>query len=309
MDNTQDNFKLPPFPKYDKLKRYTTITVPDDADIVSELSSLKDKLLSDFHFVPPIFSEYVITADLTTHYTKLVLDEMYDYALSKNYDLSSINRYIKENKDKVLSDTYKGLPLCRNNLVRWHSETEFSVLCYDLGKKVLFVNATYDFNKDGKAFLSIRSSPLNNAYSYLYERDIEQYRRECEQRVLWVLAVSKFLLEYTDKVQYEKIAYYPKNTSSNTQNTERQAQNNKIRNNSNNNIIVLNSKVKRYTISIDDIHNCKKRKYTPIKSSWFVRGYYQHFGRDKVLKYIPPRINKRNPNSLISPRPNNYIIK
>lgn len=310
MDNTQDNFKLPTFPKYDKLKRYTTITVPDNSDVMTELSVLKNKLSSDFQFVPPVFSEYVISVDLTSHYTQIALNEMYNYALSKNSDLLSVNKFIKQNKNKVLRDTYNEMPLSRDYLVCWHSHTDFSVLCYDLGKKVMFINATYGFDKESKAFLSIRSSPLNNAYSTLYQSDVEQYRRECEIRVLWVLAISKFLLEYTDKIQYEKIVYHPDDDTSTTKDTKQQyQQGNKSHNNSNHNVIVLKSKVKKYDISIDDIQNCKRRKYTKAKSSWFVRGYYQHYGKDKILKYIPPRINKRNPEALVIPKPNNYIIK
>lgn len=298
--------KLPVFPKYEKLKKYTTISIPDDESVVNILSEQKDILLSDFQFIPPVFSEYVITTDLTTHYTKLVMDELYNYALERRkfQELSKVKSFVEQNKEAFLRETYNGAELCRANLVRWDSEKSFSVLCYDLEKKVLFIYANYDFDENGMAKLSLASAPLCDGYKELYDNDIAQYRNECQTRVLWVLAVSKFLLDYTNKVQYEKVEYISSKTPHSSSPLDKSRKSNDSKT-----TITLKSRIRRYDISLDDVVNFKKRKYTPIKSSWFVRGYYQHFGKDKVLKYIPPRINKRDPNKLSSPTPNKYIIK
>lgn len=76
--------------------------------------------------------------------------------------------------------------------------------------------------------------------------------------------------------------------------------------------IVLKSKIKKYVLTSDTYSTDVKkiRKYRKTKPCWYVRGYYQHYGQEKVLKYIPPRINyRKNVSRSENPKSNVYQIK
>ena len=54
-----------------------------------------------------------------------------------------------------------------------------------------------------------------------------------------------------------------------------------------------------------------RRQYSAHKQSWFVRGYFQHFGKpgNQVVKYVEPRINVRKSKDGESPKVNKYIVE
>lgn len=294
------------FPKYEKLQKYTSIKLECGTSVTDTISDIQQRLAENLKFVPPLFSEYVIEK---TDISNLV-------ECFRNEVVRAYPQIDDEERDKKIQEVYEKYMKSFPNtgvtkyLVRWQDEVTFTVLIYVDGKKKMYIKNRYDFNERNLSQISIQAKILSaDVKAEFDEKEEEEGKRLfidfCKKETISVLAITEFVLDYTNKIQYEKIEYIP-NT---TYNSTHSAHSNKSKNKTRNSSIVLKSKKKQYIITLDDVSAYKNRKYRKIKNSWFVRGYYERYGKEKKLKYIPPRINHRNPEKLTETKSKKYVIK
>ena len=201
----------------------------------------------------------------------------------------------RENQFKAFYQKHKSeIEQARYNvsLVRWQTDTSFTILHYANGKKTFYILVEYVFDENNEKSITIDLEVLSKKWSISYSEELQNM---VQSLVMFILSVSDFLLNYTDKVQYvtenengEKLKK--------TKNTKKKRVESKksIPKGKKQNVINYRSAIKVYEVDADDVVNYKKRKYRKIKNSWFVRGYYERYGKEKIPKYIPPRINRRN---------------
>lgn len=285
------------FPKFESLNKYTSIRVEQNPTTLKVIDEIQRKFSNKMEFIPPLFTEYVIELGLSQQdirqafYESVKQREPY---LSVHEQRRKAERLI--NSNKVLSDE----TLLQKYLIRWHDEITFTVLIYINGKKKLYIMCRYEYNVSDLTHLYFDVIIMSDEFKREKRtRGDEWFQTFCQRQIFFVLAIADFMLNYTDKVQYETISYTPKESS---QTTVSKKVSSKTKN------IVLKSKKKKYIITEKDTAECKKRQYRKIKSSWFVRGYYQRFGKEKKIKYIPPRINHRKVDGNDKPAVNKYII-
>jgi len=292
-----DNKNLTNLPNINKLDKFTTIELQDEPEITNLMRDEIKKLKNDFKFIPPLFNQYVICMDITERYRQFSYEEFEKQSIPPN-------EYDKRWKQAL--KYFGGEPLYSKDLIQWYDEKTFFVLNYTLNKKTFIARVEYKF-KDDKAYLDITSYAIAKDYIEMQKNEFNTYKKDVADKVLFILAVSNYMLTYNNNVEYEKIEY----RTANNENKNHSQQSNNKSSVKKNNKITLKSKKTKYIITKEDIENAKKRKYTPIKPSWYVRGYYQRFGKNKEVKYVPPRINKRHPDKLAKPEPEKsvYVIK
>lgn len=283
------------FPKYSVLGKYTSIEVEQTSDILEVVDKLQMRFYKNIEFIPPLFSEYVVRLILLKEEQ---LAEIREAIRIKYPDMSPKQQ--EEAAQRILKgDTDK---LAQTFLIRWADELTFTILIYMNGMKTLYIKVRYEYTDEGLTHLNMNCQIISAKFqAEKYNRGEEWFRSFCQRQVFFIMALADYMLNYTDKVEYERILYTPNKSSQNSNKVKRQ-NGNKSRN------IVLKSRIKKYIISNEDAQSCKKRNYRKITNSWFVRGYYQHFGADKHIKYIPPRINHRK-DCEDAPDPKKYIIK
>lgn len=285
------------YPKYESLGKFTTIEVTETESILKAIEEIRQRFLHKVEFIPPVFSEYVISIDISR-----TLRKSFDEEVSELYPLltgdereQKIDELIQKNKDFYEENQYQ------KYLIRWQDEITFTVLIYFAKRKKIYLQCRYEYDVDDMTALQIGISVISDDYKRETEERGHQWLQEfCKRQVFFILAISDFMLNYTDKIQYEKIEYKPTKTINKQESKTREHRDRKL---------ILKSKRKKYVLIDNDISEYKKRKYRKIKSSWFVRGYYERFGKDKVIKYIPPRINHRNLDKKDEPKRQDYVIK
>lgn len=192
--------------------------------------------------------------------------------------------------------------------VNWITDTKYIVSIFVNNE--LFSRVTVDLGENALEFEKIGRNSKNTLclrkVNFLEEKKFNPDWSQCvEASMTSITAITYFMLHYNEEVEYEIVEKEAKGVSkapkpnSNTSNDSSK---------SNYAVLTLKSKRKKYVLTGDIVKKARK-PYTKRTDSWNVRGYYQHFGKDKVLKYIPPRVNRRKDakNGVITPK--NYIIK
>lgn len=270
------------------------------------INRIGKQLHDNFTFVPPIFEEYVVVTDDS---------DMILTAIEEEYCTSKMSA---DKKAKVISKQLAALRKKFRNFddlthhyiyVKWLSDTSFSLVFFEAGKKRLYITVQYIYDQQGQMSCDADVDVLSNIYKDAYLKD--DLTDLAYGVILLVMFASDYLLNYTDKVEYvlddnnepfkkPKKDIKPADTDKKQNDTQfttvgnaehkedNQAEQDKKTK------VYYKSKIKLYEISVDDVLNYKKRKYRKIKQSWFVRGYYQRFGKAKIPRYIPPRINYRH---------------
>lgn len=173
-------------------------------------------------------------------------------------------------------------------MVKWLSDTKYTVTV--LTGRELFVTITVDNER-------LCKPRDTEAITYKFHNDtvdkVEEYRKRSTEWVkhllVSALSVTNYMLKYSTEVEYETVergtpVAKSKDTKGSTSKPVSALQSS--------NTITITSKRKKYIITGDMVKESKKQ-YNKRTACWNVRGYYQHFGKNKVLKYVPPRVNVR----------------
>lgn len=231
-------------------------------------------------FVPPLFSEYCISiieknGNFNYFKTNLILKDKTFNSLPQEIQDKLVTETLKENNCSVdeISVIY----------VKYTSATEWTIIFFDgcFHKKIFTVDCEYGVDNKQGYFSTIRQ--FSNKYSK------SEMQAIVEKYIFWMLCVSWYMqninnfIEY-DFIQVDKLS--PKKRKNDIVSDSKQTNNNYVQK------IKIKSKKKKYILSEQTVKS--KKTYNRVKTCWYVRGYYQRFGKDKILKYIPPRINYRD---------------
>ena len=262
-------------------KALNSTIIEIDSDFLNTILFENADLIAN-KYVPPLFNEFCI---------KIKTSES-TYNKTKNL----INSFGKTNKNikKYNIDDFTELIY-----IKYHSATNWSIIYFEQNgkKKIISCDCCYLINNDASN---------NTCYAYTTNKFTDKYNNEiisnfAKVNIAKVLCLSEYIQNLNNFVEYEKIEVSKpeKVNKTNVQNNKGYQQK-----------IKLKSKYKKYIVSDDTVKLSKK--YQKIKPCWYVRGYYQHFGKDKIIKYIPPRINYRqnekDADVRKKPKSNNYVI-
>lgn len=274
-------------PSLEKLKKYTTVEVlgTSEEKLQKNLFAEND---NEVKFIPPLFEQYVIQVDNTDMYREAIKELIVERKLKISNTDNDIDKYIAKNPN--LRYVYW--------LVRWKSETNFSIVVYSEGKKRLYIDVSYEYDEHGKRNIAVASETLSGEFNRIYSKKENELKDMCLGITLSVMAISDYLLNYSEKVKYVDTEKTKKKSVSQNKKSAKQSSTS----------IYLKSEIKRYIVTGEEIENYKKKKYQLVKNSWYVRGYYQRYGKEKKPKYIPPRINRRNKNIDDTPEAMRYKV-
>ncbi|WP_106762811.1 hypothetical protein [Pseudoruminococcus massiliensis] len=267
-------------------------------------------------YVPPLFSDYTIILTEKGANRKIIEKSFEETVYFSNLSIEDQKKAI----DKALKENGLSEDIVRYYYVKYFSATEWEITVFETEKdnkieKVWTVECVYKNtpSEDGE-FYGIKvklnkyddnSIDFKNRMAAKYGiYNMSDYARQIGTFALdLVNAISYYMQHYNPDVEYKLIKVEePKKSKKKNGNAGYRQK------------IVLKSKISRYVLS-DETHKTNIdniRIYRKIKPCWYVRGYYQHYGKDKILKYIPPRINYRRDISKtedLQPTPNRYLIE
>ena len=248
-------------------------------------------------YVPPLFSDYTIILTEKDANRKIIEKSFEETVYFSNLSIEEQKKAI----DKALKENGLSEDIVRYYYVKYFSATEWEITVFETEKdnkieKVWTVECVYkNTPSEDCEFYGIKvklnkyddnSIDFKNRMAAKYGiYNMSDYARQIGTFALdLVNAVSYYMQHYNPDVEYKLIKVEePKKSKKKNGNAGYRQK------------IVLKSKISRYVLS-DETHKTNIdniRIYRKIKPCWYVRGYYQHYGKDKILKYIPPRINYR----------------
>ncbi len=267
------------------------------------------------HYVPPLFSEFTIKFTERGKGRAII-----QTGLSNNIGFLSLP---VEKREKFIDEIIINNPYMTNDVVTYYSvmyvsATEWVVVVFEGERhtKTWIVECSYINEPDeyGNNYsinvistcehLDFDKVP-DEVLNQMSVRNVAEYAQRIGAFALDIVnVISYYMQHYNPDVEYSLIKATPlKKTKDGTKTKGNLGYEQKI---------VLKSKIKKYVLT-SDTHktNIKKmRTYRKTKPCWYVRGYYQHFGNEKILKYIPPRINYRKDLKTSElPAPNTYTLK
>lgn len=260
-----------------KIMQKTTIEI--SGEMVDKIYNkywyeVKDK------FVPPLFDEFVIK----------IVDKDATYSMIyKNFCETDKNFLFlpAEQKEKIVKDFMKRekLPKDKINCIycKYETATDWTLILVDntVNKKVMNISLHYCADDE------------------LDEKEITIEKKQAlDSTLLLFLSICDYVQNYSQIVEYSQIDVEPVKKIEGRKKSYNKGYSQKIR---------LKSKRKKYVISAET--ETERKKYNKIKACWYVRGYYQHYGKQKILKYIPPRINRRDKDKLNKPKNPTYEVK
>lgn len=246
-------------------------------------SSFLEKIAEEYgnkiekEYVPPLFSEFCIKS-----YTKDGNLDMFIQGLS---DKGILKPEMSEmEKRKMAEALFPQNKLSRDYAeliyVKYISATIWTVIYFDGAshKKIFTAECSYETEYTENPYI-LTIKEYDKHYSS------EQIKTIVNLYVSWTLCMSWYIQHLNSFVEYQTISV--NNIKKQTKLTNKKAVNKGY-----NQKIKLTSKHKKYILNEDTVKI--QREYNKVKPCWYVRGYYQHFGKEKALKYIPPRINYRD---------------
>lgn len=246
-------------------------------------------------FVPPLFDEFVIK----------IVDKDATYSMIYQNFCETNKNFLflpAEQKEKIVKDFMKRekLPKDKINCIycKYDTATDWTLILVDntVNKKVMNISLHYCADDE-------ESKSKYNAELFFYdeldEKEITIKKKQAlDSTLLLFLSICDYVQNYSQIVEYSQIDVEPVKKIEGRKKSYNKGYSQKIR---------LKSKRKKYVISTETER--ERKKYNKIKACWYVRGYYQHFGKEKVLKYIPPRINRRDKDKLNKPKNPTYEVK
>lgn len=245
-------------------------------------------------FIPPLFDEYTLkitqkSGTFNFYRRNLILSDISFKNLSESEQNKMINSIL--NKQGLSKDSEELI------YVKYISATEWTIIYFDgyTNKKQFAVEVAYGVDDNDKTYY-YEIHRYSNRGTYEQVKQIADYCLSC------VLSISYFMQHRSELIDYDRIEVGTLIKQQSTSTTKKQS------NKGYSQKIKLKSRQKKYILTEEYVKN--RKAYNKIKPCWYVRGYYQHFGRDKILKYIPPRINYRAEVKLKNkPNPQNNIYE
>lgn len=271
---------------------------------VSFLNEIWDKIVEETNekLVPPLFDEFVITVVSKNKIYEdmkncLIQEQVITLNSDKQQAEKHINNAIKDMLNEVRYD------LTETYYVKYTTATQLSIIYFDGLQHKKRVNIELEYKCDSSEY-SVNIINFNKAH---FEDAFDKSLSESEnvQKILnsmlqTIRVVSHYMQTYNPTVEYKEARASA-------------LEHKKVKNHNKgySQAIKLKSKITKYVINSenDKEHQKTIRKYRRLKQSWYVRGYYQHFGKERVLKYVPPRINYRSDKVKQTPSTKKYIIE
>lgn len=248
-----------------------------------------------FQFVPPLFDEFVIKRVGKGDMRELLINSIISNN-KENIPIEEIPWYV----DYCIKDNQVNEDIITYYYVKWLSAIKYRVVIYTNAtsteiynkcKCIYEIDYCYDANQNAEEesnYLILRVfDSINNCELTDKQVTEDKYTLYISHNAFQVVnIVSYYMQHYSPEVEYKEIKATQVKKGGNTES----------QNNGYSQKVVLKSKVKKYILNEQKYKENLKaiRTYKKTKSCWYVRGYYQHYGKDKILKYIPPRINYRN---------------
>lgn len=290
----------------EKMLEKTTIEI--DSVVLDDLYNKYSSIVAD-KYVSPLFDEFTIKIVEKDIIREVTYNHFFEMD-SKFIGLSEKDRWNKVDdffaKNPNLSPDRIMLIYCK-----YHTATDWTLIYVndDLKKKICKIGYHYDpIVKDGKQVVNYDTEftiYANKDGEFDTEQENIDYIKSISNRVLLeFLTVSYYMENHSELVEYSKVEVSPlrKDITSVKKKNNTHKQNKGYYQK-----IKLKSKKKKYVISKETkiIH----KTYNKVTPCWYVRGYYQHYGKDKILKFIPPRVNRRDKDKLDKPKAKTYEIK
>lgn len=250
-------------PSLEKLKKYTTVEVlgTSEEKLQKNLFAEND---NEVKFIPPLFEQYVIKVNNTDMYREAVKELIVEGKLKIANTDKEIDKYIAKNQS--LRYVYW--------LVRWKSETNFSIVVYSEGKKRLYIDVSYEYDENGKRNITVNSETLSGEFDRIYSKKRNELEEMCLGITLSVMAISDYLLNYSEKVKYVDVEKAKKKPASQNKNSAKQSSTS----------IYLKSEIKRYVVTDEEIENYKKKKYQLVKKFVVCQGLLSAIRQRKKAK-------------------------
>ena len=234
------------------------------------------------NYIPPIFSEFVISIDITDSVLETCMKNIKeDYQLLQLYEMANI---FDKNKiiDNMLAkfDTYKKEKKIYNSiLVKYKDSINIELTFYNESSKAFgMIEAYYDSSKDDWVVNAQSSQEMIDTFKN--NQDMSNFFNINFQIFL---SVSYYMQHFNSEIEYVEIDVKDNKKSSKNKSNGGYSQK-----------ITLKSKKKKYIIKDSDTFSMRKRSEATYHiSSWLTRGHYRKCGKNKVIKYIPPTIHKR----------------
>ena len=271
-------------------KMLTKTTVEIDAKLIDTFYE-KYFYEAKNKYVPPLFDEFVIK----------IIDKNQARNYVYQFLCESSSKFLflsQQEKNAVIDDYMKKHRLINDKIdyiyCKYNTATDWNLIFVDgsINKKIMNAEIHYTNENEG----SYKSSVV-----FYSEPDTEELSQEQQDlfnsTLLLFLSISDYVQNHSSNIEYSQIEVEP---------VKRDDKKKKIYNNGYSQKIRLKSKQKKYIFTTET--QKAPRQYKKVKACWYVRGYYQHFGKEKVLKYIPPRINRRDKNKLNKPKNSIYEV-
>lgn len=234
------------------------------------------------NYIPPIFSEFVISIDITDSVLETCIKNIKeDYQLLQLYETANV---FDKNKiiDNMLAkfDTYKKEKKIYNSiLVKYKDSINVELTFYNESSKAFgMIGACYDSSKDDWVLNAQSSQEMIDVFKN--NQDMSNFFNVNFQIFL---SVSYYMQHFNSEIEYVEIDVKDNKKSSKNKSNGGYSQK-----------ITLKSKKKKYIIKDSDTFSMRKRSEATYHiSSWLTRGHYRKCGKNKVIKYIPPTIHKR----------------
>ena len=290
---------------FKKALRKTTIEVDSEF-----LNSIWDKMIEETNekLVPPIFDEFIISVI----FKNKIYDDMKSCVLEEQIlplelDEKQVDFYI----NKAIKDMLNEIRYDTTDIyyVKYISATKLVIIYFDGLQHKKRINVEIEYKCNDIIDNVVDDVSCNIEISYFDKSFFVENTENIISYIFQVVrVVSHYMLTYNPTVEYKEIK-----TSELQRKKDKEGNYCKNFNKGYSQYIRLKSKITKYVVDFEnDKKNqqlMKERKY--VKRSWYVRGYYQHFGKEKVLKYIPPRINSRHNLKQTKEKPtaSKYILK
>lgn len=234
------------------------------------------------NYIPPIFSEFVISIDITDSVLETCIKNIKeDYQLLQLYETANV---FDKNKiiDNMLAkfDTYKKEKKIYNSiLVKYKDSINIELTFYNESNKAFgMIEAYYDSSKDDWVVNAQSSQEMIDTFKN--NQDMSNFFNISFQIFL---SISYYMQHFNSEIEYVEIDVKDNKKSSKNKSNGGYSQK-----------IVLKSKKKKYVIKDTDTFEIRKRKEATYQvASWLTRGHYRKCGKNKIIKFIPPTIHKR----------------
>ena len=272
-------------------KMLTKTTVEIDAKLIDTFYE-KYFYEAKNKYVPPLFDEFVIK----------IIDKNQARNYVYQFLCESSSKFLflsQQEKNAVIDDYMKKHRLINDKIdyiyCKYDTATDWNLIFVDgsINKKIMNAEIHYTNENEG----SYKSSVV-----FYSDPDAEELSQEQQDllnsTLLLFLSISDFVQNHSSNIEYSQIEVEP---------VKRDDKKKKIYNNGYSQKIRLKSKQRKYIFTKET--EKFPRQYKKVKACWYVRGYYQHYGKQKILKYIPPRINRRDKDKLNKPKNPTYEVK